>query len=284
MLSQIRQTRAPLFRRLKTVLLGLIAMLLVATATTSATSAVAGGHPTSRPTIVLVHGAWADSSSWDSVVRRLQHDGYPVDAFPTPLRGLASDSAYLRAYLSAIAGPVVLVGHSYGGAVVTDAAVGSPGVKALVYLDAFAPDAGENVLQLAGPQSALANPDPTTVFRFVPAALPPTPTTDLYVLPAFFPAAFAGDLPRRQAAVLAATQRPVTFGALTEPSTTPAWKQLPSWYEVGTLDQVIPPDQQRLMAKRAHARISTVASAHLPMISKPGRVTGLIETAARSTT
>ena len=281
MLASTHRPGAPLSRRLRAALLGVITVLLVATSTTSA---VAGGHPPSKPTVVLVHGAWADSSSWDGVVRRLQRDGYTVAVFPTPLRGLASDSAYLHDYLTTSAGPVGVVGHSYGGAVITDAAVDTPGVKALVYLDAFAPDTGENVLQLAGPQSALANPDPTKVFRFVPAALPPTPTTDLYVLPAFFPAAFAGDLPRRQAALLATTQRPITFGALTEPSTAPAWKRLPAWYQVGTLDQVIPPDQQLFMARRAHAHISTVASAHLPMISKPGTVATLIETAARSTT
>ena len=280
MLPRSRLSSRPSLRRPAALLIGLLALLLLAT---TSGSAVAGGRPGARPTVVLVHGAWADSSSWDRVVSRLQHDRYTVDVFPTPLRGLGSDTDDLRTYLAAISGPVVLVGHSYGGAVVTDVAIGSPGVKALVYLDAFAPDTGENVLQLAGSTSALANPDPTQVFRFVPPALPPGPATDLYVLPGFFPGAFANDLPARQARVLAVTQRPVTYGALTQSASAPGWRVLPSWYEVGTLDRVIPPDQQLFMARRASAHVSTVASGHLPMISKPGAVTRVIETAARAT-
>jgi pimeloyl-ACP methyl ester carboxylesterase len=234
-------------------------------------------------TVVLVHGAWADSSSWSGVVRRLQRDGYAVDVFPTPLRGLATDTAALREYLATIRGPVVLVGHSYGGAVVTDAATGNPSVSALVYVDAFAPDEGQPVAALAGPQSVLANPDPTQVFTFVPAALPPTATTDLYVLAARFPEWFANDLPRRDGAVLAATQRPVTLGALGEPSAAPAWRSIPSWDEIGTLDKVIPPSAQLAMARHAGARIVREPTGHLPMISAPAAVTRTIERAARAT-
>lgn len=238
-------------------------------------------HP--RPTVVLVHGAWADSSSWDGVIARLLDHGYPVDVFPTPLRSLAGDSTALRTYLAAIQGPVVLVGHSYGGAVVTDAATGNENIKALVYLDAFAPAEGETVLQLASATSVLANPDPTKVFSFIPDALPPSASTDFYVLDSFFPSAFAGDIPARKAAVLAATQRPVTFGALNEQSTAPAWKTIPSWYEVGTIDRVIPPSQQLLMARRAHSHIVQVCTSHLPMISQPAAVDRLIESAATAT-
>lgn len=259
--------------------------LLTAGLTGSATSAGAeSAHRSStpRPTVVLVHGAWADSSSWERVVRRLQDDGYPVDVFPTPLRSLAGDSAYLRTYLAEIAGPIVLVGHSFGGAITTNAATGNPNVRALVYLDAFAPDTGETTTQLVGPTSVLANPDPTQVFNLVPATLPPTPTTDLYVKSSVFPDAFANDLPRREGALLAATQRPVTLGALSERSATPAWRTIPSWYEVGTIDKVIPAVQQTLMAQRAHARIVKERTGHLPMISKPKAVTRLIETAARA--
>jgi pimeloyl-ACP methyl ester carboxylesterase len=239
--------------------------------------------PTPRPTVVLVHGAWADSSAWSGVVRRLQSDGYHVDAFPTPLRSLSGDAASLRQFLDTIDGPIVLVGHSYGGAVVTDAATGNSAVQALVYIDAFAPEAGESVFQLAGPDSVLANPDPTQVFNFVPNVLPPTPTTDLYVKQSVFPKAFANDLPRPQGRVLAATQRPATFGALVEPSTAPAWKTIPSWYEVGTIDRVIPASAQQSMAQRAGAHIVTQRTGHLPMISAPGAVTGIVETAARAT-
>lgn len=235
------------------------------------------------PTVVLVHGAWADSSNWDGVVALLQNHGYPVRVFPTPLRSLAGDSRALRDYLAAVTGPVVLVGHSYGGAVVTDAAVGVRSVRALVYVDAFAPDTGESVLQLASAASVLAAPDPTTVFDFIPASLPPTPATDLYVRPAFFPAAFAGDIPARQAAVLAVTGRPVTYGALTEASTQPAWRTIPSWYEVGTRDRVIPQAQQLIMARRAHSHIVFAPTAHLPMVSRPAQVDRLIESAARAT-
>jgi pimeloyl-ACP methyl ester carboxylesterase len=194
------------------------------------------------------------------------------------------DTAALRLYLAAINGPVVLVGHSYGGAVATDAATGDTNIKALVYLDAFAPDEGENVLALASATSVLANPDPTAVFTFVPAASPLTATTDLYIRPDFFPGAFANDIPPRRAAILAATGRPVTFGALTAPSTAPAWKTIPSWYEVGTIDRVIPAAQQLMMARRAHSHIVRLSTSHLPMESQPAAVDQLIESAARATT
>ncbi|MCW2539922.1 MAG: alpha/beta hydrolase [Frankiales bacterium] len=267
------------WRRL--VILPVVGVLAVAALGASA-AADPSRHPRQpKPTVVLVHGAWADSSSWDGVVSRLLDDGYPVDVFPTPLRSLSGDSAYLRSYLAAITGPIVLVGHSYGGAVISNAATGNANVKALVYIDAFAPLAGENVLQLAGADSALANPDVTKVFNFVPG-LPPTPTTDLYVLPGLFPSAFANDLPKKQAAVLAVTQRPITFGALNEVSGAPAWQSIPSWYEVGTIDRAIPAAQQLMMAQRAGAHIVKVRSSHLPMISQPKAVEHTIEAAARS--
>ena len=271
-------------------LLALIPAVLLATIGLNGAAAAASvgtqtAHPaaTAKPTVVLVHGAWADSSSWDGVIGRLQNHNYTVDVFPTPLRTLKGDTAALREYLGAIKGPIVLVGHSYGGAVVTDAATGNVNIKALVFLDAFAPDEGENVLQLASAASALANPDPTKVFTFVPNTLPPTPSTDLYVLPALFRSAFANDIPAREAAVLAATGRPVTYGALNEASSAPAWSTIPSWYEVGTIDQVIPPSQQLMMARRAHSHIVEVRTSHLPMISQPAAVDRLIERAACAT-
>jgi pimeloyl-ACP methyl ester carboxylesterase len=267
-------------RLLISATLGVAAVVVATTAGAAAAHAKPAAPSPPKPTIVLVHGAWADSSSWDGVVKRLQRDHYTVDVFPTPLRSLTTDAAYLRSYLAAITGPIVLVGHSYGGAVVTDAATGNSNVKKLVYLDAFAPAKGESVLQLAGPTSALANPDPTKVFTFVPKTLPPTLTTDLYVLPSVFPAAFANDLSPSEGAVLAATQRPVTYGALTEHATVPAWKTIPSWYEVGTIDKVIPAAQQLFMAHRANAHIVTVRTSHLPMVSAPRAVAGTIEAAA----
>jgi pimeloyl-ACP methyl ester carboxylesterase len=232
----------------------------------------------SRPTVVLVHGAWADSSSWDGVVARLQSAGYPVDVFPTPLRGLASDSGYLRDYLSAVSGPIVLVGHSYGGAVITDAATGNAQVKELVYIDAFAPDQGQAVAPLAGPTSVVANPDPTKVFSFVPAT---SSNPDVYVLPSVFVSSVANDIPAQRARVLAASQRPISAGALTELLlTAPAWKTIPSWYEIGTIDKIITPAAQLAMATTAHAHIIEVRSSHLPMISQPSSVARTIETAS----
>lgn len=248
------------------------------TLSASAASPSSAGHATAKPTVVLVHGAWADSSSWNAVVRRLIHDGYPVTAFATPLQSLSGDSSALRDLLASIPGPVVLVGHSYGGAVITDAAAGSTQVKALVYLDAFAPAEGEPVIALAGTDSALNLPG---VLNPVPLGAP-TPTTELFVEQKAFVKYFANDLPRRRGQVLAATQRPVTYGALTEPSTAPAWKTIPTWFEIGTIDKVIPPAVQRSMATRAGAHISTVRSGHLPMVSVPNTVTSLIERAARS--
>jgi pimeloyl-ACP methyl ester carboxylesterase len=249
--------------------------LIVATTASNATADPSSGPP--KPTVVLVHGAWADSSSWDGVVTRLQRDGYPVDVFPTPLRSLTTDVAYLRTYLGAIAGPIVLVGHSYGGAVVTDAATGNANVKELVYVDAFAPDQGQTVAGLVGPGSVVANPDPTQVFSLVP---PTSLDPDLYVLPRVFISSVANDIAPPRAAVLAATQRSIAAGALTEKSTAPAWKTIPSWYEVGTIDKVIPPAAQLAMARAAHARIISVRTSHLPMVSRPGAVTKTIECAA----
>ena len=256
---------------------------LAISASTSSASAHPDGSakpplPAVRPTVVLVHGAWADSGSWDGVVRRLQRDGYYVDVFPTPLRSLWGDSGALRDYLAAISGPIVLVGHSYGGAVVTDAATGDTNVKVLVYIDAFAPAEGQAVLALPGPSSALADP---SVFDLVPAG-PPAPTTDFYVKQSVFPAAFANDLPASRGAVLAATQRPVTFAALTQASTAPAWRTIPSWYEIGTIDKIIPPSVQRSMAESIGAHIRTARTGHLPMVSDPGAVTDTIERAADS--
>jgi pimeloyl-ACP methyl ester carboxylesterase len=195
------------------------------------------------------------------------------------LRSLTTDSGYLHDYLSAITGPIVLVGHSYGGAVITDAATGNPNVKELVYIDAFAPDLGQTVQSLVGPTSVVANPDPTQVFSIVPAATT-SPTPDLYILPSVFVGSVANDLDPARARVLAATQRPIAEGALGEESTAPAWKTIPSWYEVGTIDKVIPPSAQLAMAKTAHAHVIEVRSSHLPMVSQPAAVTRTIETAA----
>lgn len=268
------------------VRVGLAAAVAGASALLGGPSAHAGARTTPpRPTVVLVHGAWADPSSWDGVVEKLQKDGYPVAVLATPLRGLASDSAYVRAFTDAVPGPVVLVGHSYGGAVVTDAATGSANVQALVYVDGFAPAAGESVLQLATerPGSALADPDPSQVFRTVPYAGGPAGDVDLYVLPGAFAESFANDIAPKKAAVLAAAQRPVAFSALATPSGPPAWQTIPSWYFLGSLDRVLPPAEQEFMAERAHAHVVSEPTSHLPMVSDPVDVAHTVEAAATGT-
>jgi pimeloyl-ACP methyl ester carboxylesterase len=272
-------------RRLAAVAAVAVALSVLALVRAPGTFAHASGLDRAKPTVVLVHGAWADASGWSGVIQRLQDDGYPVAAIPNELRSLSGDAANVRAYLDTITGPVVLVGHSYGGAVITNAATGDPNVRALVYIDAFAPDKGEPVTPLAGPDSALAPAatDPTTVFNLVPATLPPTGTTDLYLKTSTFLTSFANGVPAGEARILAATQRPATVAALNEPSGVPAWRTIPSWYLIGTQDLIIPPSAERVMAERASSTISYFNAGHLGLISDPKSVTRVIERAAKAT-
>ncbi len=239
----------------------------------------------SQPVIVLVHGAWADASSWTSVISELQRRGFTMYAPPNPLRGLPQDSAYLHQFLTqnaALQGqPVVLVGHSYGGAVVTNAAVGAPGVRALVYVDAFIPEEGDTIggLASAKPGSCLGN----EAFNPVPYPGAASGDVDLYIKPDLVPGCFATGLPASQAAVIAATQRPLTASAFTEPSGPPAWKTIPSWAVIGTGDQVIPPAELTFMAKRAGAHITDVNAGHLSLVSEPSVVIGVILQAVQAT-
>jgi len=239
-----------------------------------------------KPVIVLEHGAWADGSSWDQVVAGLQDDGYTVYVPPNPLRGVSYDSAYLNDFLTQNANlqgkPVVLVGHSYGGFVTTNAAVGDPEVKALVYIDAFVPAVGDTLLSLTTSGSCFAA-DPATVFDFVPYPGGPPRDADLYVKQSVFPGCFANGLPVSQAAALAATQRPLAASVLGEQSGTPAWSTIPSWDVIGTADHIITPAEQLFMARRAHAHITKIDAPHLSMISDPEAVTHVIEQAARAT-
>lgn len=235
-----------------------------------------------KPTIVLVHGAWADPSSWSRVVARLHNDGYTVRSITNPLRSLAADAAYVRTFLESIDGPVVLAAHSYGGAVITNAATGLTNVEALVYVNAFAPDEGEQAGVLAGPDSALSVPDPTSIFDLVPATLPPSPTTDLYLKRSTVFRSFATGLSAKEKALVYATQRGSAFGALFEPSAVPAWRTIPSWYVAGTADRIIPYPVQRMMAERAGSTITKYGAGHLGLMTAPGIVTGVIEKAART--
>jgi len=258
-------------------------------ATTQAASARTSGHHVAlwgggpKPTIVLEHGAWADASSWDKVIRQLQEDGFTVYAPPNPLRGVTYDSTYLTDFLSTIPGPIVLVGHSYGGFVITNAATGNANVKALVYVDAFIPDQGDTLLSLLNNSGSCLGGPPADTFNFAPYPGAPTGDVDTYIKPSLVPGCFATGLPASQAAVIAATQRPLAASTLQEASGPPAWQTIPSWAVIGTADRVIPPALLTSMARRASARITHVNAGHLSMISDPCAVARVIEQAAQAT-
>ena len=221
-----------------------------------------------KPTVVLVHGGWADSSGWNDEIAALQRKGYPVIAPANPLRGLSSDADYVRSVLQTIEGAIVLVGHSYGGAVISNAARGVPNVKALVYIAAFAPDAGESLAQLVTMNPGTHITPDALIGR--PYPLPDgSQGTDLYIRAEVFRDAFAGDLPRETTDLMQATQRPFSVAAFTEPSGEPAWKTIPSWYLVATDDHAIPPVTQEFMAARAGSTVKHVAASHVPMMSQP---------------
>jgi len=240
-----------------------------------------------KPVIVLEHGAWADGSSWDQVVAGLQDDGYTVYVPPNPLRGVSYDSAYLNDFLTQNANlqgkPVVLVGHSYGGFVTTNAATGNSNVKALVYVDAFIPDQGDTLLSLLDDSGSCLGGNPADVFNFAPYPGAPPNDVDTYIKPSLVPGCFASGLPASQAAVIAATQRPLAASTLQEPSGAPAWKTIPSWAVIGTADHVIPPAILTSMAQHAGAHITDVNAGHLSMIADPETVARVIEHAAQAT-
>jgi pimeloyl-ACP methyl ester carboxylesterase len=271
-----------IFRTPRRRAIALVAGLAVAVCGTLLTTATSGaatrgaGTPRPKPTVVLVHGAFADSSSWNGVVARLHHDGYPVISAANPLHGLATDADYVRAVLRAVTGPVVLVGHSYGGSVITNAAVGDSHVSALVYIAGFAPDTGESALELSNkfPGSTLG------------ATLEQIPlgggAVDLRVRQDLFPQQFAADVPLPEAGLMAVAQRPIDASALNEPSGEPAWRTIPSYFLIPTADKNIPPAAQDFMAERAHGTIVTVRNAsHAVLVSKPGITARLIERAAQ---
>lgn len=274
-----RPSRPSLSRVILAIAITLLSVAALAGAASAAQPAGRGAAGP-RPTVVLVHGAWADSSSWNGEIRRLQSDGYTVVAPANPLRSLSGDSAYLASVLTSIGGPIVLVGHSYGGAVITDAAYGNPNVKALVYINAFVPAQGESVLQLAGMNPGSQLPTAITEVPYTDAT---TTGADVYIKTASFRAAFAADVPARAADLMAVTQRPVTLAALAEPSGPPAWKQIPSWYLVGRDDKAIPPLTEEFMASRATSRVVEIDSSHASPVSHPDAVTDLILAAARAT-
>jgi pimeloyl-ACP methyl ester carboxylesterase len=233
-----------------------------------------------RPTIVLVHGAWADASSWSGEVSTLQAAGYDVRAIANPLQDLTTDSEFVADYLKTIPGPVVLAGHSYGGAVITNAAAGLPNVKALVYVDAAAPAPGETNGQLSGADSILAKDTPAQLFFTTSYPGAPAGASELYLKENIFIHNFANDLPRPEAERLWASQRGASTVAFGTPSTAAAWKTIPSWYFISTGDQIITAQSELAMARRAHSRITSFhGGSHLTLISHPNAVTAVIASA-----
>jgi pimeloyl-ACP methyl ester carboxylesterase len=280
--TRARRVRASFHRA---ITLSVLAAAIAAVSTPAVSVAAHKHSPTltHHPTIVLVHGAWADASSFSRVTARLQADGYTVLNAPNTLRGVAIDAANVAAFIKqATTGPVVLVGHSVGGTVITNAAVQAPTVKALVYVNGYAPAQGETVLELTAerPGSALAVPDPSTVLDLVQYAGASAGDVDAYIKPGLFRDILAAQLPKRTAAVLAASQSSVTLSFLSEPSGTPAWATLKSYFYVGTRDKAIPPAEQLAMAGRAHGVIVEGRTDHLSMLEAPEPITRLIERAA----
>ena len=250
--------------------------LLVGIALAAAFFGTDAAAQTAKPTIVLVHGAFADSTSWNGVIEILKKDGYPVVAVANPLRSVSGDGAYVSDLIASIPTPVVVVGHSYGGSVITEGARGHDNVKALVYVAAFAPDAGETAAALSGkfPGSTLG-----------PTLAPPVKLAeggvDLYIQPSKFHAQFAADVGPEDAALMAATQRPITEAALNEKSGAPAWKSIPSWFIYGDQDRNIPAKALGFMAERAKSKNTIVVpgASHVVMVSHPEPVAKLIEQA-----
>jgi pimeloyl-ACP methyl ester carboxylesterase len=252
-------------------------MLIVFVAAAFAAAGSPAIAQTGKPTVVLVHGAFADTSSWNGVIAILEKDGFPVIAAANPLRSVKGDAQYVAGILASVKTPVILVGHSYGGPVISEAAYGNANVKALVYVSAFAPDVGESAAALSGkfPGSTLG---PTLA---APVTLPGG-GNDLYIQQDKFHDQFAADVPLSIAKQMAAEQRPVTEAALNEPATEPAWKTIPSWFVYGEKDKNIPPQAFKFMADRAKSKqtVAVKGASHVVMVSNPKIVAKLIENAA----
>jgi pimeloyl-ACP methyl ester carboxylesterase len=260
---------------------GALAPVVAQADTTATAPAAAKPGKRKKPTVVLVHGAFADASGFGDVIAGLQRHGYTVLAPPNPLRGLVNDADSIKTFLGTIEGPIVLGGHSYGGAVITNAATGNANVKALVYISAYALAENETAVEaneLGGGAAPLLLQH--LVLRPYPSA--PKGVADVSIDPKFFHQVFAADLPKRQSAVMAASQRPVTFFALGTKSGVPAWKTIPSYFVVAKHDHAIPPAAERAMAKRAGSKTIELDSSHVAMTSHPHVVANLIRTAARA--
>ncbi len=259
----------------------LMATAFGAEAAAAATPAAGSSGSKVKPTVVLVHGGYADSSCWNDVIQELQQDGYPTIAGSNPLRGIPTDAPYIGSLLDSISGPIVLVAHSMGGTVITNAAAGKSNVKALVYVAAFVPDVGET-------QADLINLFPGSEVLPVSVPVPYTKTdgttgTDLY-LSKDGQGAFAADIPKATFRLLQATQRPFDADSFIYPTRAAAWRTIPSWGLVAGQDKAIPPACERFMYNRANAKVVEVPTAsHVVMISHPKAVADLIQDAAKAT-
>ncbi|MGV9415454.1 alpha/beta fold hydrolase [Nocardia sp. NPDC003693] len=260
------------------ILMGALTLTLAAAACSTdkpaAAPATVPAPDPNKPGILLVHGAFADGSSWGGVAEQLQAKGFRVTTAAVPLRGLTYDSAYVRSLLDAMPGKTLLVGHSYGGAVITNAAAGAPNAAGLVYVAAFAPDKGESLGELDGRFGG-----PATRIT-VPHTVGADPVPELRVADDKFGEYFAQDVEPVRAAVLAAGQRPISVAAFTETTAEPAWRTVPSWYLVATDDRMIPPAGQREMAARAGATVTEHAGSHAIAVSHPDAVVRVIDEAA----
>ncbi|MFI8008427.1 alpha/beta fold hydrolase [Streptomyces sp. NPDC086010] len=234
-----------------------------------------------RPTVVLVHGAFTDSSVWAPVVTRLRDDGFPVVAATVPLRGLSADAACVNDLVNSVDGSVVLVGHSYGGAVIGAAADGAENVKALVYIAAFIPDEGESVADLVGmfPGSTLCE----NLREVLLTGADGSRTAELYIQQDMFHQQFAADLPRDRADLLAVIQRPITADVLQDEAVGVAWQTIPTWALIADQDRVIPAEAQTYMTERALSYTVTVEASHAVALSQPDAVARLIREAAEKT-
>ncbi|WP_155981405.1 alpha/beta fold hydrolase [Nocardia sp. BMG111209] len=258
------------------------AAVIALTPVAATVSVVVPAQAAGLPTIVFVHGAFADSSGWDTTIAELRDHGYRAVAVDNPLRGVASDADAVRAALEAIPGPIVLVGHSYGGAVITNAARGVPNVQALVYVGAFLPDQGESITTAVDPvrfPGGLLGP---ATIDIRPRA--GTVDPDVYIKTEDFAQVFAADVAPAQQQRMAATQHPLALTAQLDPSGPPAWRTVPSWDLITLDDNAIPPAGQEYMAERAHARVERVHSSHAVMVAHPEAVTAIVLDAAATVT
>lgn len=280
-MSTLNQLSTATRRLITGLVTTLVVVLGLGTVAFASSSDSARKPDVAKPTIVLVHGGWDNSSGWDTVVTTLQRRGFPVIAPANPLRDLASDSAYISSLLDTIQGPVVLVGHSYGGAVITNAAVGHANVRALVFIAGWALDQGDSIASLIIKYPGGLIGPATTIGRPYPLA-DGSEGTDLYLTRQGVATAFAADVSPEVQGQIFATQRPFSVDAFNSKSGVPAWKTIPSWYLVTTEDKAIPPATQMFMAQRADARITEVSSSHVAMYSHPDRVVDIILDAAES--